>query len=75
MQRRRRELAVTAHRLGPRPRFGGFPTGLGWKMVHKRICANLLALIEKPLFENATESEASRVMNRTLVAEWDAEDS
>ena len=31
MQRRRRELAVTAHRLGPRPRFGGFPTGLGWK--------------------------------------------
>jgi hypothetical protein len=44
-------------------------------MVHKRICANLLALIEKPLFENATESEASRVMNRTLVAEWDAEDS
>jgi hypothetical protein len=53
---------------------GFLPDRVG-KMVHKRMGANLLAFIEKPLFENVTESEASRVMIRTLMAEWDAEDS
>ena len=48
---------------------GFLPNRLG-EMVGKRMGERILVYIEKPKFENVADAEASRIMLRTLVAEW-----
>lgn len=50
---------------------GFLPDRLG-KLVDKRMAERILEFIEKPLFDNVADAEASRVMLKALVAEWRA---